>query len=135
MSRVLVLNKSVAGDANSRSRRRAGASNGGFSWRKRSNEAGSAQLNLVSLAFVLAIFIAFGGAFYLYQVNDIATKGYEIRDLQNKIDDLNKEGKKLEIQSVQLRSMDNIEKASQGLNLINSTDVSYVQIDGPMAMK
>lgn len=75
------------------------------------------------------------GAFYLYQVNSIATKGYEIRDLESQIHDLQKESKKMEIREVELRSMDNIEKASQNLNLVNSDQVTYVEINGPVAMK
>ncbi|KKR20126.1 MAG: hypothetical protein UT50_C0021G0004 [Candidatus Moranbacteria bacterium GW2011_GWA2_39_41] len=106
-----------------------------FLSQKKSFNAGSANLNLVSLVFVIVFCIGIGGAAYLYQVNDIATKGYEIRDLEKQVKDLSKESKKMEIREVELRSMYNIEKASQDLNLVNSNDVTYVEIDGPVAMK
>ena len=135
MSRVLILNKSVAGDAGNRIRRRSAISGSRFSFGKVSASSGSARINLVSLTFTLIVGMVVGSGFYLYQVNDIATKNYEIRDIENTIHDLNKESKKMEIQEVGLQSMDNIEKASQSLNLVSSTDISYVQVNGPMAMR
>jgi hypothetical protein len=87
------------------------------------------------LVFVVAISTFIAGAFYLYQVNNITTKSYEIRDLKSQIQELSKEGKKMEIREVELRSMYNIEKASQDLNLVNSNDVTYVEMSGPVAMK
>jgi len=142
MSRVLILNKSASRLKSVRMRKSPAYGNGAFcainrsfSPKKRIFEAGSAQINLVSLTFVLIIATCMCGAFYLYQVNSIATKGYEIRDLESQIHDLQKESKKMEIREVELRSMDNIEKASQNLNLVNSDQVTYVEINGPVAMK
>ncbi|MDO8240920.1 MAG: hypothetical protein Q7T51_03010 [Candidatus Moranbacteria bacterium] len=142
MSRVLILNKSASSLKNARLQRNSTYSNGAFcavrrsfSEKRKSFSAGSANLNLVSLVFVMVFCVCIGGAAYLYQVNDIATKGYEIRDLENQIQDLSKESKKMEIREVELRSMYNIEKASQDLNLVNSNDVTYVEIDGPVAMR
>jgi hypothetical protein len=106
-----------------------------FLLEKKSFNSGSIELNWMSLVFVVVIGIFFSGGFYLYQVNDIATKGYEIRDLEKRIQDLNKESKKMEIKEVELKSMYNIEKASQDLNLVNSGEVSYIEINGPVAMK
>jgi hypothetical protein len=115
---------------------KSGLGSKGFLFAKNAFDAGRVELNWVSLVFVMSISIFFCGAFYLYQVNDIATKGYEIRDLENRIQELNKEGKKMEIREVELKSMYNIEKASQDLNLVNSAEgVSYVEINGPVAMK
>lgn len=104
--------------------------------RSETNETkGSVRVGLVSACLlVLGVVLVFG-AYYLYQVNDLATKGYEIRDMENRIAELEKEGKKMEIKEVELRSMYNIEKATQDLNLVNSTSVSYVEVNSPIAMK
>jgi hypothetical protein len=75
------------------------------------------------------------GAAYLYQVNGIATKGYEIREKEAKIQELKKESQQLKIKEVELRSMYNIEKAMDDLNLVTSPGVSYLEENGPMAMK
>lgn len=75
------------------------------------------------------------GAAYLYQVNGIATKGYEIREKEIIIQELKKESQQLKIKEVELKSMYNIEKAMDDLNLITSPGVSYLEEDSPMAMK
>ena len=87
----------------------------------------------MAAALMLAIFIA--GAFYLYQVNSIATKGYEVKDIERKIQESEKEINKLKIMEVELKSMYNIEKATEKMNLITTSDVSYLEVDGPVAMK
>ena len=142
MSRVLILNKSASSLSRARLQRTSTTfSRGAFCTlnrkpaKERTFVAGSAQINLVSLAFVMIIGTFMCGAIYLYQVNSIATKGYEVRDLESQIQDLNKENKKMEIHEVELRSMYNIEKASQDLNLVNSDAVTYVELNGPVAMK
>lgn len=138
----MILNKSASSLKNSRMQRTSTTfSRGAFCTlnrkpaKERTFAAGGAQINLVSLAFAVVMIIVASGAFYLYQVNDIATKGYEIRDLESQIQDLNRESRKMELREVELRSMQNIEKASQDLNLVNSTNVTYVEINGPVAMR
>jgi hypothetical protein len=74
-------------------------------------------------------------AFYLFQVNNIAIKSYEVRDAENKVQNLEKESQKLKIRETGSKSMYTIEKATENLNLINSANVSYVEMKGPMAMK
>jgi cell division protein FtsL len=135
MSRVLVLNKSSARVSQDRAQRSAVSASGVFAMNSKLVRAGKAQINLISLVFMMVVCVCISGACYLYQVNDIATKGYEVRDLENRIQDLNKESKKMEINEVELRSMYNIEKASQDLNLVNASEVTYVEINGPVAMK
>jgi len=103
--------------------------------RKGSFASGRMQISSVSLAFVLIAVIFICGAFYLFQVNSIATRGFEVRELEKKIQELGKENKKMEIQEVELRSMYNIEKASKELNLVDSREVTYIEIKGPVAMK
>jgi hypothetical protein len=94
---------------------------------------GKASLKTVVLA--MAMLLVLFGVLYLYQVNNIAIRGYEVRDIENRIQDLQKENQKLKIQEVESKSMYNIEKATEDLNLVNSSNVSYVEMRGPMAMK
>lgn len=96
---------------------------------------GSAKMSVITLTFLVISLFVLSGFFYLYQVNDLATKGFEIRDAENKIKELEEESKKLKIRETELRSMYTIEKETQDLNLINSTNISYVEINGPIAMK
>lgn len=102
---------------------------------KRSTASGSTKISLVAWSFVLAAAVIFSGAFYLFQVNSIATQGIEINKIENIIQDAEKENKKLKIKEIELKSMQNIEKATQEFNLVSPEDISYVEIDGPVAMK
>ena len=94
---------------------------------------GSMKIGLAGI--MLTGMIIFAGGFYLYQVNSIASEGFEMQDVQNKIQEYQKEGRDLEIKEVESRSMYNIEKSAKDLNLINSSNVSYIELNGPMAMK
>jgi len=85
--------------------------------------------------FVMAGCIIFATAFYLFQVNNIAIQNYEVKDAQNRVENLEKESQKLKIQETESRSMYTIEKATESLNLVNSANVSYVEMKGPVAMK
>ena len=87
------------------------------------------------LGFVLAALIFLVGALYLYQVNSIATKGYELKEVENKIQESEKEINKLKIKEVELKSMYNIEKSTEDMDLVVSSDVSYLDMPGPVAMK
>lgn len=85
--------------------------------------------------FFLAAGLFIAGSVYLYQVNSIVTKGYEIREKETRIQDLKKEGQQLKIKEVELKSMYNIEKSMNDLNLVTTPSVSYVEENEPMAMK
>jgi hypothetical protein len=87
------------------------------------------------LAILLVIALFFSGAFYLYQVNKIAIQGYETRDFENRIQELQKESQKLKIREVELKSMYNIEKSLPDLNLVSSSAITYIETNGPMAMR
>lgn len=95
----------------------------------------SGNSGLSSLCFMLCAVIIFFGAFYLYQVNDLATKGYEIKEAENRIANLEKENKKMQIREVELRSMYNLEKATQNLDLVSAQNASYLEMNSPVAMK
>lgn len=98
-----------------------------------SNKAG--KISLKTLSFCMVSGLIFSGAFYLSQVNGIAIKGFDARDAQKKIQTLQKENEKLKIQEAELTSMSGIENLMGDLNLVSSTNVSYVEINSPLAMK
>lgn len=83
----------------------------------------------------LAALLVFVGAAYLYQVNDLATMGFRIREMENQLQRLQKENKQMQIREVELRSMYNIEKTTQDLNLVSPKEITYIEMDGPVAMK
>ena len=60
------------------------------------------------------------GVVYLYQVNDLANKGYEIKEMENRIAHIKEANEKSKITEVELRSMYNIEKMIPNLDLVSA---------------
>lgn len=127
---------------NSVFKRETALRSGNFSVRRKSGKtkqkaqsSEGGEISLKAAIFVLVGALVVAGILYLYQVNNIAIQGYEVRDIENKVQDLQQENQKLKIQEVESKSMYNIEKATENLNLVNSGNVSYVEMKGPMAMK
>jgi cell division protein FtsL len=69
----------------------------------------------------------------LLQINALGTKGYQIRDLQQKITQQETAQKQLEIQSSGLKSITRIQTQAQAMNFVPATGVSYIK-DGDFAL-
>ena len=95
---------------------------------------GSAKISLISLLFVILAGILFLSVFYLYQVNDMAAKGFEIKKMEEEIEDLKEKSKQFRIKEIELRSIYNIEEEAQDLDLVSCLEMSYIEEKGPMAM-
>lgn len=107
-----------------------------ISWNFLSNfSSGKAKISLVTLTTLVLVSTAFTGFFYLYQVNDLATKGFEIREIEKRIENLEEERKKLKIKETELKSMYNLEREVKEMNLTNCTSISYIEEKSPLAMK
>jgi cell division protein FtsL len=96
---------------------------------------GSIKIGLASFCFLMVVFAISFGAYYLFQVNTLAMKGYEIKDLENKISELEKENKKMQIKEMELKSMYSIERSAEGFNLVNPRNVSYLEAGTDVKLK
>ncbi|MBU1167750.1 hypothetical protein KKC60_05090 [Patescibacteria group bacterium] len=65
--------------------------------------------------------------FFLAQVFQSSTKGYEVSELEKRIEDLDDENQKLEIQAAELKSLDNIERSVEEINMVPVQDVVYLE--------
>ena len=102
--------------------------------RKKSSEP--AGRTNVSVGIIFLIFITFIlGGLYLFQVNNVAVQGIDMREAEIKIHNLKSEKKKMEIKEVELKSMYQIEKSTKDLDLVNADTVSYMELDNSVAMK
>ncbi|OGI28488.1 MAG: hypothetical protein A2288_00015 [Candidatus Moranbacteria bacterium RIFOXYA12_FULL_44_15] len=99
------------------------------------NFSGNSQVSFTGYVFLLLSGVIVSGVFYLYQVNDLATKGYDIKEAEVRIQNLERENKKMQIREVELRSMYNIENATEDLDLVSSSKTDYLEADGSVAMK
>lgn len=77
------------------------------------------------------IFLGFG---YLFMVNSLGTKGYEIRRVEQKIANLEAEKNSLQLDASDLQSIDKIQSHAEKLNLVPSTNVTYIK-DANFALK
>jgi cell division protein FtsL len=134
MAKILIINKHNSEDyrkkvAEDSSETKSSRTEFGMSKR------GSIRIGLASAGFLVTFFIIFSSAFYLFQVNDLAVKGYDIRDLENKISELEKENKQMQIREMELRSMYVIEKSAREFNLVSPVNVSYLEVNNTVAIR
>ncbi len=124
MAKILIFNK----NASSKSREEKQA-------RVKAGNKGNIKIGMAGAGFLMLFFVIFMSAFYLFQVNNLAIKGYEVRDLENKISELEKDNKEMLIREMELRSMYAIETAAKNFDLLGSTDAVYLEIDGQVAIR
>jgi hypothetical protein len=145
MSTILTINRSGLGSFRKNiqgSKNKTSSGSRVLNFKKTSREASFGRLEVSepkkifkSATFILVSSLIFSGALYLYQVNDLTNKGYEMKETERQIAQLKEINEKNKIKEIELRSMYNIEKTTQDLELVNSENVSYLELDGPMAMK
>lgn len=87
-----------------------------------SNAAG-----FISPVFVVLACMVFSGLFYMYSVNQTAVKGLAIRNAEKEISDQKKNNEALRIKEAELKSLYRIEGSSKELNMIDATNVKYLE--------
>lgn len=80
-----------------------------------------------TLAIVLIILICVLSLFFLAQVFQSSTSGYEIAKLQKQADELKDQNKSLEIKAAELRSFDKISDQAKKLNMVQSDKIVYLK--------
>lgn len=93
------------------------------------------KVGRVTLSFFLVVLVCATGVFYIFEVNNLATKGYEIDKLEKQLNNLQKENERLQIEAAELKSMYRIEEKTKELNMVVPKDVSYMNLPGDVAMK
>ncbi len=86
---------------------------------------------------MLVVFLCFlVPAIYLGIINTSAVKGYEIKKVEQKIEELKKENKQLQIQEAELNSFYNIKDNIGNLNMVEVDEVVYIDDnEGVVAIK
>lgn len=91
---------------------------------------GKIKIGPVTLCFVTIILLCLISLFYLTQANQIATKGYEIKDLEDRLDNLKEENRGLELRAAELQSVRNVEEGVKKLNMVPLQKVVYISSEG-----
>ena len=79
----------------------------------------------LSMVIVTLTFVVTGA--YLMQINITATKGYEIKDLENRLSQLQEDHKKLNLSYIELQSMANILEQVPKLNLVATENLEIIK--------
>jgi len=79
---------------------------------KRSTTA-QVKMGPVSVKFITILIIAILSIFYLFQSNASATKAYEVKDLEDKKEDLVAENERLFYEAERLKSLTQVEKEAK----------------------
>ena len=91
--------------------------------KKRANSPASTKVLNISILIAIVFF----GLLYLFQINSLGTKGYEIQKLQQEIKVLGDQQKSLQIQASNLQSISRIQEQATALNFVPSTNVTYLK--------
>jgi hypothetical protein len=68
----------------------------------------------ILICFLIAVF----GVGYLIQVNSLATKGYQIKDLEKKVAQLNQEKSDLQLEALSLQSVGSVNAKLEEMNMV-----------------
>jgi len=84
------------------------------------------KIDIRKINIFLAVSIAVLGISYLVQINGLATRGYQIKELENKIADLSQEKADLELQALSLQSMGTVQEKVSQLGLVSADKPDYL---------
>jgi hypothetical protein len=83
-------------------------------------------LNLLTLGLVIMIVLS-----YILQVTGTVAKGYELRDLEVQIHELQLTNERMEVIARQSQSLEHVAKSVKMLGLVRAEQPVYIQSDEP----
>ena len=83
------------------------------------------KLGPLSVSFVMIVVLSALALFYLAQSTQSATNNYKIRELEDKKTLLNEENKRMEVEAVRLKSINEIKKSTENGNLEENKQSQY----------
>jgi len=79
-----------------------------------------------SLGFITIMLLSLLSLFYLAQSNEVATKGYLIRSLEQKKQEAVAENKRLQVEAARLRSISEIKNKAEELGVVPVKKLEYL---------
>ncbi len=94
----------------------------------RKSQRGAIDHTTAALMFGIAAVTVVGmlGFFYLQQVVQTASQGTDVQHLEATLTDLKEKQRLIELQGAELRSLRNVEQATDEMNLVPTDKVSYL---------
>lgn len=81
------------------------------------------------IGIVLGIFAVLSG-FYIFQINQLAVLGYEIKRSEKNSQTVKKDIERLQIEVEKMRTVANLRQKAQSFNMAESQKVNYIDISG-----
>ncbi|MBI4049452.1 MAG: hypothetical protein HY395_01380 [Candidatus Doudnabacteria bacterium] len=92
------------------------------------------KYSILHLNIFLLVGIVVFGMTYLFEINSLSTKGYKIKQLEQKIKTLEVANKHLEVQAGSLQSISRIQEQAGKLNFVPIGNAAYIK-DSDFALK
>lgn len=86
------------------------------------------KIGAISIRMVIFGLIILVGFIYLVQTNRVSTGGFEVKELSQRVDELKKETKKLELEATQRQSLKTIKETSEKMDLVGVSRIDYITI-------
>lgn len=94
--------------------------------KKQTKSGIKSRTNFVVKALIIVFLV--GSIFlYLLQINSLATKGFKIQKLEQKVNVLKTKNKKLSLQAIKLRSMAELNEKVRNLDMVPISQYSYLE--------
>jgi len=88
------------------------------------------------LTFFSVIFVAVISVCYVFQINSMATSGYELEGYEDRLQSLKDDFRNMKNEEAGLRLLNNLETEKEKLSAITSSDIDYLTSSGTsVAMK
>ncbi|MDD5043240.1 MAG: septum formation initiator family protein [Patescibacteria group bacterium] len=84
------------------------------------------RINGLNFNVIILVLIVAAGLLYLVQINSVAAKGFEIKDLEKRIETLKDDNKNLELKIAELQSHSYLAEKIKGLNMVAVSKVDYL---------
>lgn len=81
--------------------------------------------------FPVVVAVAFGMG-YVIVVNQTSAQGFELRDLENRIEQTQTENRKLEVRIAELQSLDSIQSRLEGQGFVPVARIDYLTPGAPV---
>jgi cell division protein FtsL len=92
------------------------------------------QFNSRIFGITITVFCVIALVGYLIEVNNMATKGYQIKELENRVAELKQEKADLDLQALSLQSVGNVKDKVESLGMVTASEAEFLPENAQVAM-
>lgn len=91
--------------------------------------------SIILLSFIFVFLTVLLGLLYLKNVNNLATKGYEIKAKEEKLENFRAQNQRLKIELAKVRRLDSLDEFAKSQNLVKIKKASFLSAPGELVAK